>query len=247
MAFTRKDMDILNKFQFTAPPVAVAYSFEKPEGLPRLDRKLALCEMLKEAQGGKAFYADEKNHFCEAGLYVLGMADVPGVFRSGIYGAGLQVFETPRAASRIYDHVPTIDKDVVRYVSFAPLDKMSFDPDVVIIMSNPDQTEILLRATSYKTGNMWTSKSSPVIGCGFLYVYPYLTGELNYFVTGLGHGMRRRKMFPAGMQLISVPADMLPSMMQTLQEMPWVVPAYKPDGMEFVKNLLAELGVHPPE
>ena len=247
MTISVKDMDILKKFDFSVPPVAVAYSFYQPEGIDRLDKRLTLCEMLKEAQTGKAFYADTENHTCEAGLYVMGIADVPEVFRAGIYGAGLQVFENPRCASRIYDHVPTADRGIIKYVSFAPLDKVSFDPDLLIIMSSTDQTEILLRAASYKTGDMWTSKATPVIGCGYLYIYPYLTGKLNYFTTGLGHGTKRRSLFPAGMQLISIPADMLPSMLQSLQEMPWVLPAYKPDGMEFVRRLLIKIGVNPPE
>jgi len=29
--------------------------------------------------------------------------------------------------------------------------------------------------------------------------------------------------------------------------MPWVLPAYKPDGLEFVKNVLIELGIIPPD
>jgi hypothetical protein len=64
-------------------------------------------------------------------------------------------------------------------------------------------------------------------------------------MTGLGHGMRRRKLFPEGQQLVSIPFDLLPSILQTLQEMPWVLPAYEPDGMEFVKRLLAKLGITP--
>lgn len=40
--------------------------------------------------------------------------------------------------------------------------------------------------------------------------------------------------------------DLLPSMLQTLQDMPWVLPAYKPDGMEFVRKLLVKLDVAPP-
>jgi hypothetical protein len=55
--------------------------------------------------------------------------------------------------------------------------------------------------------------------------------------------MKRRKLFPEGMQIISIPFDLLSSMLQTLQEMPWILPAYKPDGTEFVKRLLNELGL----
>ena len=99
---------------------------------------------------------------------------------------------------------------------------------------------------SYRTGKMWSSKFSPAIGCAWTYIYPYLTGELNYTITGLGHGMKRRKLFPEGQQLVSIPFDLLPSLLQALQDMPWVPPAYKPDGLEFVKRLLIELGITPP-
>ena len=70
--------------------------------------------------------------------------------------------------------------------------------------------------------------------------------KLNYTVTGLGHGLKRRKLFPEGLQLVSVPFDLLPSLLQTLEEMPWVLPAYKPDGQEYVARLLTELGLAPP-
>jgi hypothetical protein len=36
-------------------------------------------------------------------------------------------------------------------------------------------------------------------------------------------------------------------MIQTLQEMPWVLPAYKPDGLKFVRQLTDRLGITKPE
>jgi uncharacterized protein (DUF169 family) len=128
-------------------------------------------------------------------------------------------------------------------VAFSPLNKLPFDPDVMIILAKTSQTEILLRAMSYRTGKMWLSKFSPAIGCAWIFIYPYVTGELNYNITGLGHGMKRRKLFPEGMQIISIPFDLLSSMLQTLQEMPWVLPAFEPGGPEFVKRLRDELGL----
>jgi uncharacterized protein (DUF169 family) len=148
-----------------------------------------------------------------------------------------------RSASRLYLYIPKIGRGVVNYVAFSPLDKLSFEPDVLILLANTNQTEILLRAMSYRTGKMWLSKFSSAIGCAWIYIYPYLTGELNYTITGLGHGMKRRKLFPEGLQLVSIPFDLLSSLLQTLQDMPWVLPAYKPDGPEFVRRLLIELGI----
>jgi uncharacterized protein (DUF169 family) len=246
MTLTKKDFAILDKFDFDVQPVGVKFLAKRSDRVERLDENMAFCEMLKRAQEGNAFFADKENHTCEAGLYVLGQADAPEPYVSGEFGAGLKIFEEPRSASRLYQYIPKIGKGVVNYVAFSPLDKLPFEPDVLIILAKTSQTEILLRAMSYRTGKMWSSKFSPAIGCAWTYIYPYLTGELNYTITGLGHGMKRRKLFPEGQQLVSIPFDLLPSLLQALQDMPWVPPAYKPDGLEFVKRLLIELGITPP-
>jgi len=247
MTLTQKDFSVLGQFAFDIPPVAVKFSAKRPPKMERLAEKLALCEMLKKAQQGNAFFADAENHACEAGLYVLGQADALQPFISGEFGAGLQIFEEPRSASRLYLHIPKLGRGIIHYVAFAPLDKLSFDPDLLIILANTEQTEILLRGMSYRTGEVWESKFTAAIGCAWTYVYPYLTGKLNFSITGLGHGMRRRKLFPEGRQILSIPFDLLPSILQTLQEMPWILPAYKPDGMEFVGKVLSNLGISPPK
>jgi hypothetical protein len=96
---------------------------------------------------------------------------------------------------------------------------------------------------SYKTGSPWLSRYSAAIGCAWLFIYPYLDGQINFISTGLGFGMKRRKLFPEGLHFISIPFDRLPSMLQTLREMPWVPEAYKPDGLEYVLRLRQRLGL----
>jgi uncharacterized protein (DUF169 family) len=247
MTITKKHLHIFDKFDFDIPPVGVKFLAQRPDTVERLEGNMALCEMLSKAQKGDAFFADAQNHTCGAGLYILGQADITAPFASGNFGAGLQIFEAPRSAGRLYHYIPKIESGVVNYIAFCPLDRLEFDPDLLILLASTSQTEILLRAMSYRTGSMWVSKFSAAIGCAWTYSYPFLTGKLNYFVTGLGHGMKRRNLFPEGRQIISIPFDLLPSMIQTLQEMPWVLPAYKPDGLEFVRRLTDKLGITTPE
>jgi len=247
MILTKEYIAILDKFDFEVPPVGVKFLSKRPDMVERLNEKMALCEMLKKAQGGSAFFADAANHACEAGMYVLGQADIGEPFVNGGFGAGLKIFEAPRSASRLYLHIPKIGRGIVNYVAFSPLEQLQFEPDLLILLARTHQTEIILRAMSYRSAKIWVSKFSPAIGCAWTYSYPFLTGELNYFVTGLGHGMKRRKLFPEGRQIISIPFDLIPSLLQTLQEMPWVLPAYKPDGAEFVGQLMDKLGISPPK
>ncbi len=239
----KKDFSVLNKFNFRARPVGVKFLAKPPDGIERLDEEMALCEMLKKAQEGEPFFVDKENHTCEAGLYVLGEEDAPEPFINGQFGAGLKIFEEPRSASRLYQYIPKLEKGLVHYVAFSPLDQIKYDPDILIILARTDQTEILLRAMSYRTGEIWLAKYSSAIGCAWIFIYPYLTGKLNYTVTGLGHGMKRRRLFPEGHQIISIPFDLLPSILRALNDMPWILPAYGPDGAKFVKQLRKKLNL----
>jgi uncharacterized protein (DUF169 family) len=243
MTLAKKDFAILDRFEFEIQPVSVKYLTRPPGEIKRLETQMTLCEMLKTAQGGESFYAAAENHACSAGLYVLGQTDIEEQFINGEYGAGLGVFCDARAGSRLYHYIPKIGKGVVKYVALSSLGDLAFDPDVLILLAKTSQAEILLRAMSYKTGAPWLSRYSSAIGCAWLFVYPYLSGEINYGSTGLGFGMKRRRLFSEGLHFICIPFDQLPSMLKTLEEMPWVPEPYKPNGLEYVKNLRERLGL----
>jgi uncharacterized protein (DUF169 family) len=247
MAITKEDLAILNELNFSTQPVGVKYLTRRPDNIDRLTDNMTLCEMLKKAQGDGVFYADTENHTCDAGLYVLGQVDIEEPYINGEFGTGHKLFEAPRSASRLYHYTPKIAKGVIKYIAFSPLNKLPFEPDILILLTVANQTEILLRAMSYKTGKMWKSNCAAAIGCAWIFVYPYLTGELNYTITGLGIGMKRRKLFPEGMQLIAIPFDLMPTIIQSLKDMPLVLPAYEPDGQEYVNKMRIELGLDPPK
>jgi uncharacterized protein (DUF169 family) len=238
------DLSIFNKFNFKGPPVGVKFMFHKPEGIERLDKNIAFCVMVKEAQErGTPFYADLKNNVCIPAAYVWGY-DLPKVVEGGYLGAALQAFKEAYACRRIYEIVPRLEKGTVNYIAFSPLDKLSFDPDLLIIVTDDtSQAEIILRAMSYTTGKILSSKTTNVLGCAWLYAYPYLTGELNYITAGLGFGMRVNKAFPLGRQIISIPYDWLPTIVRNLQEMPWVPTSYSDESGEFDKKLFIEFGL----
>jgi len=225
MSSIQQDLSIFNKFNFERPPVGVKFLPTKPDGIKRLDKILDFCEMLVEAQNGSPFYVAKENFTC-IGPLVLGMVDSDPIFESGQVGPKLEVFKEARANRRIYQFIPKLTKGTVNYVAFSPLDQLSFEPDVLIVTANPSQAEILLRASSYTSGKMWSSKVTPVIGCAWLYLYPYVSGELNFTVTGLAFGMRSRRLFPEGLILLSIPWDLLPSLITNLQDMNWVLHSY---------------------
>ena len=221
------DLSIYRKFNFEKPPVGVNYLFHKPEGIEQLDKSLALCEMLKEAhQRGAPFYFTKENESCFGKRFLGMMGESPPTSDGGLQGVKLEIFQEPHANIRIRQFIGNLEKGTVNYVTFSPLDKLTLEPDLLILTATPSQAEIVLRAMTYSTGEMYESKSTCVGGCSWLYVYPYLSGKVNYTITGLAYGMKGRKVFPEGWLLISIPFNWIPTITQNLKEMKWVLPAY---------------------
>jgi uncharacterized protein (DUF169 family) len=212
---------ILEKFDFERPPVGVKFSPTRPKNISRPDKQMDFCEMLVKAQSGSAFYVTKDDFTC-IGAMLLGMVEMDPKFESGEVGPKLGAFKDDRANRRIYQYLPKLPKNSISYVAFAPLDKITFEPDILIILASVSQAEIFNRARSYTTGEMWTAKGTPVAGCAWLYIYPYFSGEINFTVTGFGFGMKARRLFPEGRILLTIPWDRLPAILKNLAEMEWV-------------------------
>jgi len=74
---------------------------------------------------------------------------------------------------------------------------------------------------------MWEARGTPVAGCAWLYLHPYLTGEINFTITGLGFGMKARQAFPEGRVLMTIPKQRIPDMMKNLRDMVWEPESYR--------------------
>lgn len=247
MSPAHRDLSIFNKFNFAKRPVGVKYLLTRPDGIKKLDKQLAFCEMLKEAQEGSPFYAVKENFEC-VGPILLGMVDPDPIFESGQMGPRLGIFEEARANRRLYQYIPRLERRTVNYVAFSPLDQLSFEPDVLVLAANDIQLEIILRAMCYSTGKMWESKGTPVMACAWLYVYPYVSRELNFVLTNLSHGMRAKQVFPEGFILIAIPYDLLPLIIVNLSQIEWLPSmytegkeAYDRKFQEVIEDLTAQL------
>jgi uncharacterized protein (DUF169 family) len=223
MGSTRQDYSVFGKFNFERNPVGIKFLINKPDGLEQTDKVMPICRMFMETQKSSPFYAGKNNFSC-VDRVLLGMMDPDPTMESGQIGFKEKIYQEARANSRIYDYVCKIPKGTVRYVAFSSIDKLNFDPDLLIIIAKPSDAEILFRALSYSTGKPLTSKITPVLSCAWIIVYPYITGELNYTVTGIGYGISMQKILPEGLFLISVPYDLIPMLINNLNEMEWVLP-----------------------
>ncbi len=232
-----QDLSIYKKFNFNRQPVGVKFLPTRPEGIEQLDKSLSFCEMLKEAQDrGKPFYFARENESC-FGKALLGMEELPAFARAGEVGIKLEIFQDARANSHLYQYLQLFPMGTINYVAYATLDKLAFEPDLLIILASVSQAEIILRAMCYSTGVLRESRTTGVLGCHWLYNYPYWSGKVNFTATGLAFGMKSKEVFEEGWILISIPYNWIPVITQNLKEMKWVLPSYT-EGRE--KFLLRE-------
>jgi uncharacterized protein (DUF169 family) len=240
------DLAALDKLDFTWAPVGVKFFTTAPDvpGLAKLDKKLAWCQMLPEAQSGAAFYAEADNHSCEPGLFLPGHTACDPVAGGGRIGPAFHIYPDERANRRVYDSLSLLPVGSVHSTAFAPLSKLSFDPELLILTCDRmDQTERVLRAVQYDTGDVIESRMTYVMGCNWLFNYPYVSGRINYITTGICYGMKMHRLYPAGIQLVSIPWHHLDRVLRNLREMPWTCPGHTDEKEEFYKVAHARLGV----
>ncbi|MBN1320850.1 MAG: DUF169 domain-containing protein [Thermoleophilia bacterium] len=215
------DFSILDKLELTRKPVGIKFLPYKPEGIQRIQKDLNFCQMFAEAQSSPPFYVQHEDLHCVEPM-ILGMKDYDPVPLSGMVGEIDDLFDELRANQKIYYLIPRLLRDSVRSIVFSSVDQITFDPDVLVITTDDmDQARTIMRASVYSTGEAWSSKGMPVLACSWMYVYPYLSGEVNYTVSGLSMGMQTLKVLPQGLMIISIPWQKLPMILTNMQKMNW--------------------------
>jgi uncharacterized protein (DUF169 family) len=240
------DYSVLNKIAFDLPPIGVKFSFFRPEGIAPLEKEaqLSLCEILKTAQAeNRSFYFSKENSETCIGKVLLGMDEFPPFAESGEIGLRLGVFEDPRCNKNLYQYVPRHKKGTVNYVLFSPAGKLTYEPDVLVISATPDQAEIVMRAMTYSTGEMYKSLCTPVMGCAWMLVHPYMTGQVNFIVPAIVHGMHDRRLYPSDTLIISIPYRWIPTILSNLRRMPLQLEGHKSKAAYFAQfeGILADL------
>jgi uncharacterized protein (DUF169 family) len=209
----RTDLSIFEKFFFFKP--------EELKPLPS-DKSLSLCEVLHEAQNsdGPFYFGKEYGETC-VGKILLGMQEMEPFAESGQIGEELQIFQEARANYAFYQHVPKFGRNVVNYVALSPIQTLAFEPDLLILSADHRQAEIVMRSMTFSTGELYNSRTTPVMGCAWIFIYPFQSGKVNFILPDMIHGMKGRGVFPENSILISIPYHWLPTMTRNLEEMTW--------------------------
>ena len=232
-----QELSIYGRFNFEYAPVAVKFLLPKPdEGIKRLDKSISLCEMITEARvRNEPFYVPKDKDGC-VGKVALGMVDleVPGA--GGLGGPKFGIYQEDRANHALFKHAPMFRRGVVNFVVFSTLEKLAFEPDLLILNADVEQAEIVIRAMSYSTGDPVESKITPALGCSWILVHPFQTGKANYMITGTTFGAKAKEAFEPGQFLFGIPYQQLPMVTQNLKEMEWHLQSYADGRKKFLER-----------
>ncbi len=225
-----KAKELFSKLGMEYPAIAIKYHAVRPRNVsPYEGEKLAFCQYVKHAQiSGSTFYISKSDDACY-GKMALGMIPKPPVTACGQAGFDFEIYRSPIANQQLYQKLPVLVPGTVNYVQFATVESCDFDPDLIICVADLPQADIIMRATSYITGDLWESKSSPVISCAWMYAYPVISGKVNHITTGFYHGLKRRKAYPAGLRMIAIPYQKIDEVVTALGQMPWTPIAFRDD------------------
>ena len=226
---SEKAKELFRKLELPYSAVAVKYLYSCPENVEHVDKTMSFCQFVKEAQtSGRKFFITKDDDDC-FGKMVLGMIPKPGLAASGQAGYDFGVFKSQAPNARLYNEITTLVPGAVNFVEFSPVEICDFDPDLLICVADTEKADILMRATSYISGDLWESKSSSVLSCAWMYSYPYVSGKVNFCITGMHHGMKRRGTYPPGLHIIAIPFQKIGEVIQSLDEMDWELIAMRKD------------------
>lgn len=125
-------------------------------------------------------------------------------------------YDSIPAAQRSWKHNINLEPGIFNVISFGPLNKVEFEPDVIFIVCNAKQAMEILHANAYDSGEHGVGADSGPI-CSSMAATPYMTGKVTY---GFGEAGARGNMGITPEEvMVSIPASDLSRIVSNLEKM----------------------------
>ncbi len=190
-----------------------------PEGMKKVDETMRHCQLVDRVRrSGEEFYTLGEDQMCKGGAGAMGLGELPPKVATGeFYLKGLKQFSTQGAARRTIDRVPKMPPNSTEAVLYAPLEKATFSPDVIVIICTPKQVMLLTQAYMYKTGGrLETSFAGKQSLCSDAVVQAYKEGKVG--VTVGCSGSRTYTKIEDEEMIMGIPVELLPDVLSGLKE-----------------------------
>lgn len=173
----------------TSPVAAklVSSPDELPERvkMPRRDfnNKIPLCMGVAMARRyGWVVAIGKEDQACPFGALTMGfVAPTKGYLEGTAYA-----LSTPEAAAKTARSLSRLEAGKYTHLLVAPLQRTSFEPDLIIVYGNPAQVGRLIQATLLKRGGALTTPSIGGIACSSVIARTMIEDECQYVAVGAG-------------------------------------------------------------
>lgn len=173
------------------------------------------CQSIMVARRGNCLYMPPRSHACPDGSAILGLREMPSKLKSGELYLLFKKLPNIEIAQKMISSRPNFETERFKATLVAPLDKASFNPDVVVFTLWPEQAMWICCAQTYYSGerqNFMTSGFNSA--CADLIVQPMKTGEMN--ISFGCYGARASSEIDDFELFLSVPAPLLEPIVQSL-------------------------------
>jgi uncharacterized protein (DUF169 family) len=194
-------------------PVALAFAATKediPPGMPEVDKTIRHCMMVSLARNeGKIFYATAEKHECNGGGWALGLKELTPTLKNGTFYFKLGKFASKPASERTMNNIPHLRTGETYATMYAPLEKTSFTPQVVLIIANPWAMLKLGQSSLFRLGGRAHAEFAGIQSvCSDACAQTLLTGKPNF---SLGcDGSRKFSGIADDEMVMGFPAELLP-------------------------------------
>lgn len=175
--------ELKEKLGLDKSPVAIKFVLREediPEGIKKIDENIRHCEMVRRAAQGETFYATSKEQMCKGGASAIGLMETPEKIKTGEFYQSLGRFSSLGSAKRTMESIPKIDP-MMKAIIYAPLEDIKFDPDVIVVISNPAQAMKLAQAMVYTRGGRVEASFSGIQSvCADAVAGPFINNTANF-------------------------------------------------------------------
>ncbi|QSX07868.1 DUF169 domain-containing protein [Alkalibacter rhizosphaerae] len=177
---------------------------------------IALCQgFFMARKQGWTLYMEKEDHWCWAPLIAYGMVefheDAPS-FGEVVKNLGIADMEQAKAFAKKF---PKLEYEKYTGILMGPLSSATYEPDVVLIYSNPGQLRTMLWAYKNQTGDILKTEMDGIDSCVFSAI-PILKGG-KARVTVPDPGEYERANATEDEMIFSISKEELPLLIQGLQ------------------------------
>jgi uncharacterized protein (DUF169 family) len=165
MSYETLGKELIELLGLRGSPVAVKLvktHSDIPPGYQKVNEKHRHCQLVQDTRlKGMTGYATQAEHLCKGGAAVMGIEPSPDLVADGTTYQKLGNFKTIDGAVETVHAVPKLDDSYYASV-YAPLEKATFEPDVVVIVATPRQALRLSQAYLHSSGGRIASDYSGI-------------------------------------------------------------------------------------